>query len=162
MSKKITVNKLTLFGEALFWNILFRIGMFIVPFRYMIPILSKSGRKKKDNICYQAAEVKWGLQCVKRYFPQITNCWSQGSAGMMMLKLRGIPSDLFLGVLKEPSGKMKAHAWLKQENLMMSGGKNHQLYAVVTIIRWGEVINELPKQFKQKNGVITMEPDKST
>lgn len=159
MHKKITLKKLTLFGEALFWILLFRIGMFIIPFRFMIPFLNKPGKEKKGNDQLQLVEIKWVLQAVERKFPQVTNCWSLSAAGMILLKKRGIPSELYFGVLKLPTGEMKAHAWLKQGDLVVSGGKNHRRYAVVTIIRWGEVLKKLPKQFRQKNGILIMNSD---
>lgn len=161
MRKKIKVNKLTLFGEALFLILFFRIGMFIIPFRFIIPFLNKPGKEKKGNVQFQLVEIKWVLQAVKRKLPLVTNCWSLGAAGMILLKKRGIPSELYLGVLKLPSGEMKAHAWLKQGDLVVSGGKNHRMYAVVTIIRWGEVIKEMPKQFRQKNGILIMNSEES-
>ena len=90
--------------------------------------------------------MRGALAAVKRYIPWVGNCWSQAAAGMVLLRKQGVPCELVLGTRLQSGNPVAAHAWLKYGDVFISGGKNQHEYAVVMMIKWGEVITHFPKQ----------------
>ena len=57
---------------------------------------------------------------------------AQAIAGKLMLNLRGIASTMYLGVMKRD--EMKAHAWLRVGQRIITGRRGHQNYTVIARI----------------------------
>ena len=81
-----------------------------------------------------------------RNVPWNAVCLPQAMAGKWMLKKRNLPSIMFLGVAKEKAAVandieqvkkgqwqpgLKAHAWLKVGNFIVTGRQGHQQFTVV-------------------------------
>ena len=81
-----------------------------------------------------------------RNVPWNAVCLPQAMAGKWMLKKRNLPSIMFLGVAKEKAAVeadiekvkegqwqpgLKAHAWLKTGNFIVTGRQGHQQFTVV-------------------------------
>ena len=85
------------------------------------------------------------IERAARNVPWNAVCLPQAMAGKWMLKRRHIPSVMFLGVAKERAvaaglkefeeGQwqpgLKAHAWLKVGNFIVTGRQGHQQFTVV-------------------------------
>lgn len=153
MKKNFRLQKILLFFETSFLVLIFRLGIFLLPFRFWVILLKSNGSVKEQKIEKKYHEIHWALNAVKRYFPYISNCWSLGAAGMQMLKKRGVKSELHFGVNYDIEKKMKAHAWLESDGKIITGRKNHKQFIKVMIIRWGEVVNDFPKQTIKNNQV---------
>jgi len=81
-----------------------------------------------------------------RNVPWNAVCLPQAMAGKWMLKRRNLPAIMFLGVAKENAAAaaevkkikkgewqpgLKAHAWLKSGNYVVTGRQGHQQFTVV-------------------------------
>ena len=57
-----------------------------------------------------------------------------------MLQKRGIPGVFYLGVMKDEEGteKMKAHAWSKCGENILTGGEGHEKFTVLSVFGWGK------------------------
>lgn len=69
-----------------------------------------------------ARKVAWAVDVMARHTPWDTACLARSIAGKFMLRRRGLPSWLFLGTTKDPSGNLLAHAWLRYGNEVLIGG----------------------------------------
>jgi hypothetical protein len=58
--------------------------------------------------------------------------------GTEVLKKRGIPGVFYLGVAKdeEHKEKMKAHAWTQCGDSIITGGRGHEMFTVVSVFGW--------------------------
>lgn len=57
-----------------------------------------------------------------RYFLGIDSCFPQALVGEMLLERNGHPARLRIGVIKQPGGDLKAHAWVEQNGEVVIGG----------------------------------------
>jgi len=84
------------------------------------------------------------IERAARNVPWNAVCLPQAMAGKWMLKRRNIPSLMFLGVAKERAATgmqeiekelshpgLKAHAWLKVGNFIVTGRQGHRQFTVV-------------------------------
>ncbi len=52
-------------------------------------------------------------------------------AARMMLKRRRFSSTIYLGVLKDDQEGMKAHAWIRYGEQILTGAQGHRQFTVV-------------------------------
>ena len=57
-------------------------------------------------------------------------CFPQAIAGQRILNKKDIPSTLYLGLLKE-GGEMKAHAWLRTGQYIVTGDNGISKYTII-------------------------------
>ena len=74
------------------------------------------------------------------YTPWESACLVQSLTAQKMLQKRGIPGVFYLGAKKddESEEKMKAHAWSQCGNTIITGGRGHEDFAVLSVFEWGK------------------------
>ncbi len=72
--------------------------------------------------------------------PWESACLVQSLTAQRMLQKRGIPGVFYLGVMKDEEGteKMKAHAWSKCGETILTGGEGHEKFTVLSVFGWGK------------------------
>jgi hypothetical protein len=75
-----------------------------------------------------ARDVAWGIGAAAARSPWRSKCLEQAIAAKMMLRRRGVPSTLYLGMMREP---VAAHAWVRVGERNVTGGQDVRRYAVV-------------------------------
>jgi hypothetical protein len=72
--------------------------------------------------------------------PWESACLVQSLTARKMLQKRSIAGLIFLGVTKdgEDEMKMKAHAWTRCGNCVVTGGIGHEKFTVVSVFGWGK------------------------
>jgi hypothetical protein len=75
----------------------------------------------------------WAVRSAARLVPG-ASCLTQALAAQFLLSRWGRPSHIRIGVAKDPSGKLLAHAWLISDSKVVVGGSASELgrYAVLT------------------------------
>jgi hypothetical protein len=68
-----------------------------------------------------------------KYSPFKGKCLSQALCGLLMLRARKLPSDFYLGVNKDETGDVIAHAWLKSGKYFVTGQTGHRKYVVISV-----------------------------
>jgi hypothetical protein len=122
--------------EALIWLAAARLLVLAVPFRLLARSLAGRRPGSTEVAATEAEKVRkigWALDAVGRRVPWRCKCLERAIAGKIMLRLRGRPSTLFLGVARaEPGGAILAHAWLRAGDLPVVGEEAPtEAYAVV-------------------------------
>lgn len=81
-----------------------------------------------------------GINRAANHTPWESACLVQSLTAQRMLQKRDIPGVFYLGVGKDETGKerMKAHAWSQCGEMIITGGKGHQAFAVVSVFTWGK------------------------
>lgn len=97
--------------EAILALALARVLVLTVPFRFLVPWLS---RRPKTSSCNEAvlACVRKAVTTAARNVPWNAVCLPQAMAAKAMLARRGCGSSFHLGADFNAEGKLIAHAWL--------------------------------------------------
>jgi hypothetical protein len=78
----------------------------------------------------EVRRVEWAVATAARNLPWKPVCLPQAVAAQWMLRRKGIPSTLYLGI--DPAGNYDAHAWVRAGAVIVTGGPSIQRYAVVS------------------------------
>ena len=122
------------------------LGLRLLPFRILRRILDNAGRKgtsrpAQDNEQAEAARISALVDKAGRNFLGKDSCFPQALTGEMMLRRRGYHPVLRIGVVKTGAAntgaantgaaidgtKLKAHAWVELEGLVVIGGPQSQV-----------------------------------
>jgi hypothetical protein len=76
-----------------------------------------------------------------RYFPWDAKCLAQAVAGKWMLRRRGLPSTLYLGVERVHEGEkwLEAHAWLRSGTDFVTGERHYERFHVLAAFSEDEI-----------------------
>jgi hypothetical protein len=121
--------------EAGFWLGLARLAILVLPFRRVAPILGRHMAQSPEEMEAAPAElldrISWAVTTASRHLPWDCLCLAQAMAGKAMLKRRGVPSTLYLGLAKEPEAQLQAHAWLRCGVRILTGRRGMAGFTVI-------------------------------
>jgi hypothetical protein len=85
-----------------------------------------------------AAKVGQAIRSAARRTPWQSACLGQALAAAVMLRRRGIPGTLYLGVARDGTqrDRVAAHAWLRCGDVVITGADGYLRFAVVGRYRW--------------------------
>ena len=102
-----------------------RLGLWLLPFRILRQLLGRISRptcEESPKIDQTAIRrVTWSVAVMSRYIPKAT-CLTQALTTQVLLGWLGQPAHLRIGVAKNESGRLEAHAWLESEGAIIIGG----------------------------------------
>jgi len=78
-----------------------------------------------------AANIGWAVRTVAARAHGSATCLTQTLAGAVMLRRRGIPCTLSLGVARNRDG-IAAHAWLGCGNVILTGADGHERFTLIS------------------------------
>lgn len=115
-----------------------RLGVLILPFRWLAKSLGHHMKETAESIqpadLQLARMIGWAVRSAANYTPWESVCLPQAVAAKWMIKRRGIPGTLYLGVMKDETKaeKLAAHAWVRCGQVILTGAKGHLQYTVVS------------------------------
>ena len=127
-----------LVAEAALSLALARAGVIAVPFRL---IADRLGAHMEESDCTDdpggaelGRRIGWAIGVVSARVPWRTKCLEQALAAKAMLRRRGIPNTLYLGVARtaDREAALNSHAWLRTGTLHVTGGSHVDRYAVLS------------------------------
>ena len=82
----------------------------------------------------ESPAIGWAVRAVASRTPWTSTCLIQALAATQMLRRRGIAGTLTLGVMTSPdkNERIKAHAWLQQGAVFLTGEDGHQCYTPIS------------------------------
>jgi hypothetical protein len=83
----------------------------------------------------RAEAIGWAVQGAAVRTPWLSACLVQSLAAHVMLRRRGLPSVVYLGVAKDAAGNFIAHSWLRCGDRIVTGGGSQQRYSVIAAYR---------------------------
>jgi hypothetical protein len=113
-----------------------RLVVLLVPFRLTSRLLGhRMAETPRDELpgTDRLQRMTWAIGAVAARTPWRSKCLEQALAAKVMLRARGIPSTLYLGVARSDgaTGPFDAHAWLRSGTIHVTGGQDVTRYAVV-------------------------------
>lgn len=122
--------------EALVLLGIARATVLFIPFKRVAPHLGEAQHETThsdgDAIAHRVAKV---IYLVSRHTPWNSNCFAQALAGHVMLRRRHAANTLYLGVYKK-ADEFAAHAWIRQGDLIVTGGPGQERYTVIARYGW--------------------------
>ncbi|WP_420644420.1 lasso peptide biosynthesis B2 protein [Candidatus Leptofilum sp.] len=122
--------------EATLWLAIARLGLRLMPFRHIAPKLGEVGLESAANvpgkIAKEAERISWAVRALSHRTPWESACLAQAISAKAMLRRRHIPTTLYLGLAKDQSQQMEAHAWLRCGSEIITGKANHERFSVIS------------------------------
>lgn len=100
-----------------------RLGLYLLPFQTLCRFLVYLNRIFPSSTQFEASfssQVFWSVATAGQYIPKAT-CLSQALVVRMLLERAGIPCRLYIGVAKDKSGGLEAHAWVESQDQVFLG-----------------------------------------
>lgn len=82
-----------------------------------------------------ARDVGWAVELLAVRGPLRTACLGQALAARTLLRRRGVPCVLTLGLGRQINGRLYAHAWLRASDLTVTGGRGRSAFSPVAGFR---------------------------
>jgi hypothetical protein len=98
-----------------------RIGLRLLPFQTLKQLLD-SASKSRATHQFSSDRIVWAVTAAGRYVLGDGPCLTQALAVQLLLKRRGYPASLRIGVSRKKKGELEAHAWVESEDRVVVGG----------------------------------------
>jgi hypothetical protein len=120
--------------EAAVWLGLARVAISSLSFRRVTRLFGlRPGESVEQSVTQSGDRIAWAVGAVAPRTPWKSTCLVKVLAGGCMLRMRGIPATIALGVAKSEStpGVISAHAWLSSGGVCITGGAEREGYQVL-------------------------------
>ena len=90
--------------EAYLWLSLSRAAILLIPFRRIAPLLGHTMIITPDHELMNMPlplRISWAVRTAARFTPWESKCLAQAMSARIMLKSRGYPTTLYLGLAKK-------------------------------------------------------------
>jgi hypothetical protein len=134
---RLTTLKRRLFVKVFLLLELVRLGLWLLPFRTLLRLLSRvsEGPKKSSSTDRPSPEeIAWSVEVASRYSLGVKTCLTQALAAQVLLTRHGYPAFVHLGVLRGKQEEFQAHAWVESEGRVLVGGEDLERYAPLGIL----------------------------
>jgi hypothetical protein len=141
--RQLSWSDRSLLAEACLWLAVARLAVLMLPFRWIAPRLGRQmeelpeGKAAPEQL-EQARRVSWAVLAMSRLTPWQSACLAQAIAAKRLLQVRGVPSTLYMGLAKDESATLQAHAWLRCGDFVVTGGQARERYTVVATFGGGD------------------------
>jgi Transglutaminase-like superfamily len=98
-----------------------RIGLRLLPFQTLKQLLDSASKSRVANQL-SSDRIAWAVTAASRYVVGDRPCLTQALAAQLLLKRRGYPASLRIGVARKGGGELQAHAWVESEDRVVVGG----------------------------------------
>jgi hypothetical protein len=116
-----------LYLSAALWLLVVKAGLYLLPFDQMRRWVVGFGQS--NGKLTNAQEMQTIIQAIERISQFLSslriNCLPQALVGYMLLCRKGFDVQLKIGVLKNPSDQLIAHAWLEYQGQVILGNLWH-------------------------------------
>lgn len=121
-----------LLAEALLLQILVVLGLRIVRFATLRRLLDRIGAARLANHVLsprRPARIGWAVATSSRRLKPVSSCLTQALTAEAMLRRRGYPAHVTIGVEPPEGAGLKAHAWVESHGSILLGAPPHDRFA---------------------------------
>lgn len=123
-----------LFVEALVTSGWVKLCLTFFPFKRVMGWLGTVNQEsvtgQQDQTLALRREIKSAIDLCRKYAPWRTECYTMSLTGRIMLSRRNLSNTIYIGFKKDESGKYMGHAWLRANDLYISGYKESAGFTV--------------------------------
>jgi len=123
--------------KAFYYAMAVRFLMLFIKFKRYEKKLGERGVEINENLNEEkmivVQRVKSAVVGVSKYTPWESKCMVQAVAAKWLLEQQNIRTTIYFGIMKDPedTNKLKAHAWLKVGDYIITGREGHKAFKVV-------------------------------
>lgn len=113
-----------LFNEAYALVVAVRVASWTMPFARIRQLAERIGQRPRSDDAASSSSperIAFMVRAAGNAFPGAHNCLVQALVAQIMLRRRGYPAELRIGVANPANGGFKAHAWLESEGRVVIG-----------------------------------------
>ena len=137
-------RRLSIESWFLLWVV--RLGLWLIPFPTLNRILDRGSTPKPGVPAAAPASIDFAVRAViraSRFVPKAA-CLTQALAARSLLRRRGCPAVLHIGVLKNEKSVFKAHAWLTCGGKVVIGSQDEEIFTPLLARTAGDLTDLLP------------------
>lgn len=127
---KLTWKMKFIFVVAFFLIGVVRFGILVLPFKHIAPMLGKKNIMNTPDVergaLTKAAKIGFVVESIGRFTPWTSKCLDRAITAQLLLRIFAIPSTLYLGMSKDESNELIAHAWLRCGKLIITGASESE------------------------------------
>jgi hypothetical protein len=124
-NRKLLLEAVYFLGRA-------RLMMRLMSFRRLRDVLAddraESSRSDDPN---RIRNMGKAIERASRHLPWKCACMTQAIAGKMMLRRRGLPGKILIGIDKPEKDSLDSHAWLMCGDVFVTGERDHERFNVM-------------------------------
>lgn len=128
-------KKQLMFIEAFILSGIYRFMMLYMPFKYVKKRLGEpkkeSAREEPLEVYRLAKEIRGLVLLACKYTPWESECLIRAMLVQHFLKRKKIATTIYLGVNKDDLNNMKAHAWLRCGEMIVTGHSQKRYFIQV-------------------------------
>ncbi|MEX2541901.1 MAG: lasso peptide biosynthesis B2 protein [Trueperaceae bacterium] len=110
-----------------------RLALWLVPLSRLHRALTKRRIETRPLTSYRARRLAWAVTAVSSRVPSAT-CLTRALALQVLLRQRGSPSEVHVGMASTSRGDVQGHAWLEwQQEVLIGGGELLAFKSMVTL-----------------------------
>ena len=121
-----------------------RFGIYFLPFNRISPLLGKknisTSVEVERDVLRKAAKIGFVVESISRFTPWESKCLVKAITAQLLLRVLRTPSTLYLGMSKDESNKLIAHAWLRCGNLIITGASESENFK--SVIHFSSLTNK--------------------
>ena len=121
-----------------------RFGIYFLPFNRIAPLLGKknisTSVEVEREVLRKAAKIGFVVESISRFTPWESKCLVKAITAQLLLRVLRTPSTLYLGMSKDKSNKLIAHAWLRCGNLIITGASESENFK--SVIHFSSLTNK--------------------
>lgn len=124
---RLTFSEFLLLIRAFTLVMLVRVMLVLVPYKKVIEIMRRfsSGRVMSDDST-DPGKLAWAVRAAGRRLLGGKPCLTEALVLDVLLRRRGISSEIRLGVTKGQNGALLAHAWVESNGRVVIGRKSSE------------------------------------
>ncbi len=115
-----------------------QVGLRLIPFRLIAEKLNLQQPQKDNHLTVAQVEklekIRWSVAVISRRTQWKNRCLVDAIVAKLLLKQNGIPSILTLGLTKDDHKKLRAHAWLKAGEDIVTGEHGYEQFVPMGVI----------------------------
>lgn len=115
---------------------LIRVALWVLPYRVVRQWLIRHRETKRPT--YDCSRIAWAVSAVSRYVPRAT-CLTQALAAEDLLHTYGYEPSLNIGVAKNHSRGLEAHAWVEVQGRIILGDAGSERFTPLERTRGGVI-----------------------
>lgn len=112
-----------------------RLGIIVFPFKYIAPILGEKNKSSlaevERSVLVHASKISFAVETMSRFTPWESKCLVRAITAQLLLRVVRTPSTLYLGMSRDSSNKLIAHAWLRCGEFIMTGASESKNFKSV-------------------------------
>jgi hypothetical protein len=120
-----TMRRSVYLGKVWLLVVLIRLGLWVMPFAMVRRLVSRLARRasRRGALRRRRPEVLvLAVRCVARFVP-CASCLTQALAAEVLLRRAGHAPHLRIGLRRDDSGALRAHAWLEDMGQIVLGDR---------------------------------------